>query len=1663
MERRDKIRIESVESIPSWLETPPSAKVSPPAQPKLQELPFDKLSWKDFEKLCLRLVKLDATVEHCSLYGRGGQKQEGIDIYARKSFSDKYKVYQCKHVKEFGEGDIEAAVTEFLKGKWANKSEIFVLCTPLNLRDIKLQDTIEQQNRILKENGISFIPWDRSELNLKLKDHPKIVDDFFSREWVKAFCGEDKALHLGSRLDAKQVAVFRKDIGRFYENVFNIQDPGLLSLTGSGVTSLPLENRYVLPDVYEDREVTDVFSYKVEVRIGDRIDDSFYEKFISSMNLSALHSKSEDEQKSPGAYQMKSTQKNRIPIETWLLQDCHSVILGDPGSGKSSLLRFLAMDLLSEEPKLCELVHKFGLYLPVWIPFGLWTTMIHKEIIQANSLQDVLRSWLERWDEGRLWPLVEQALEDERLLLLVDGLDEWTNLNAGQIALNKLQVFIRQRNVPAIVTSRPLGFNRLGMKSSGWQRADLADFSNSQQEKLTRIWFEYWIKKISGTTDTGKKKLTGEITRMCTEFWVELTCTTNLTELAKIPLLLTLLIYLWLQKSKLPRNRFKAYSELIDHLIAEHPRRRRVDTEQTESALCDFSPDDIRTILAYLAYVILIDNSEGVVETGKAKNIVKEHLQDSETGFGYNLPEAKKYSVQLVDIAEANLGLLVRKSPNEIGFFHRSFLEYLAACHISRLSLKSQLQIMQDHFSDVQWQEVLLALFQITTRTPDIDKFVQVIKKKISNPLERHSVYLLLSEIAFGDFNCSINLIRSLANECFERIELDSWMPHRERLLKNVLTGLHTSRTRDLVKEKLAKWFPEIIPRWQDVFEYMETWPKCPEVIECLFKGLYNEHVYNKLSCAFSLATIAKGDSSVGDKLARIAQVDHDPNVRTAALQGLVVGWPKQKGLDQIIETSHKSIYPALKFAAIFCNIELGKYIESERKYLLYSSSNLEYGLKHDIPSLVIKGWPNSPDVKAECLSSIRFQGYRGRDEVPQQIAFSILLKGYPQDNQVADYCANQIRNEKHPFLTGLHLDPWELLAKNFKDHPKLIEAIDDWMVNADNVVLPREISFAALVGRTQIGKKMLLSQLDSRFRFWAAQGLLAGWGMEDSEVGTPLKEIAYGPNKEASTIAHLLPQIFKDQDQCRKRLVELLEDKDCSRQDFIAQGLIELGNFEKNAFVVDKLFEALSRFDEDEIRYNGIVDGLIVSCPNDPRVRELAKDALRKRWMALKAIVKAYGNDKEIRKMLIGIANPLPTPLRLLIAKKLGDELENQDFALSLLHLYDLESDPIVKTESSISYHKLLKLSGKDLTTASEQLSANIMCYGPDYEERRHAAFCGLLVLDRLDIMQNKRESIGDKNSICSIRITHYSKNTPLLKQILQNWNKLKSVFGTELWDRLNKYDGESIHAWENFCMLADAYPHVKQDAINFINSTVETGTLLSPTVLSFVSRVCPRSELLSKCCLSILLHKPKNRVHVGYDQIYHAAKLLGEHFNGNQEILRKLAEQIRTNHVPVPILIAFTYGWQQSPEFERSLKIISDHRVGLDLGVHVKLCCLRKEKQDVLKMISGLMKDCEEDVTLTNMLDSRYVSDSIISRLKDDNDLRNMLKERLFNSPNPSEKASFPRLLSAAQGLCQELREWAIEELSRQQGNYPEVGVDLLASQLLPVSHSLLSIFNH
>ena len=223
----------------TWLPVPshllvPSAPpdLPPPAQTRLHVLPVDQLSWENFERLCLRLLVQDAELIHMSgadpamratapivrLYGSRGQAQSGIDVYARdplvpgEASPDRCFVsLQARRVKKCSRRALKSSVHDFLIGKWAPVSRRFIYATSASARSVKLADEIETLASRLRGESIEFVVWDEEEISIRLKACPELVDDFFGREWVRCFCGDEAAQSLGTRLDVATVDRLRRN------------------------------------------------------------------------------------------------------------------------------------------------------------------------------------------------------------------------------------------------------------------------------------------------------------------------------------------------------------------------------------------------------------------------------------------------------------------------------------------------------------------------------------------------------------------------------------------------------------------------------------------------------------------------------------------------------------------------------------------------------------------------------------------------------------------------------------------------------------------------------------------------------------------------------------------------------------------------------------------------------------------------------------------------------------------------------------------------------------------------------------------------------------------------------------------------------------------------------------------------------------------------------------------------------------------------------------------------------------------------------------------------------------------------------------------------------------------------------------------------------------
>ena len=257
----DPNRLSTWSPVPSWLRVPPSARGLPaPIRTRLQLLPVGDLAWEDFERLCVRLLDLDGESVHMpevtGLYGRRGQAQSGIDVYARdrfvpgkKSPQRRYVALQARRIKTVTKAGLSGSVDSFLEGGWAHASRKFICATSASTRSTKLVDEIEALADRLSRQAIEFSVWDQEEISRRLKDLPEIVDDFFGRQWVKEFCGHPAAQTLGTRLDARQVADLRRELARIYMASFSVADSGLIAFRFNETRKVGLMERFVTPDL----------------------------------------------------------------------------------------------------------------------------------------------------------------------------------------------------------------------------------------------------------------------------------------------------------------------------------------------------------------------------------------------------------------------------------------------------------------------------------------------------------------------------------------------------------------------------------------------------------------------------------------------------------------------------------------------------------------------------------------------------------------------------------------------------------------------------------------------------------------------------------------------------------------------------------------------------------------------------------------------------------------------------------------------------------------------------------------------------------------------------------------------------------------------------------------------------------------------------------------------------------------------------------------------------------------------------------------------------------------------------------------------------------------------------------------------------------------------
>jgi formylglycine-generating enzyme required for sulfatase activity len=381
------------------------------------------------------------------------------------------------------------------------------------------------------------------------------------------------------------------------------------------------------------------------------------------------------------------------------------VLLGEPGSGKSTFVTFIMLCMAGEglgDPdvnlqRIRKQVEQFeesvapaaqarpGWPLPV-VPvrvilreFAARGLPSAGEPGRARHVWAFLEEELDRSALREYAPHLRRELMDSGGLVCFDGLDEVPEADRQreqirEAILDFAATFDRCR---FLVTSRTYAYRDQGWRLPEFGEAVIADFDDDQIGTFISRWYAH-IGQL--------RALDAEAVRNRAELLRKAILTNDrILELARRPLLLTLMASLHAGRGgSLPERREELYADSVDLLLDywESQRlERQPDGTITRAApsLVEWLRSDrqqIRSFLNRLAYRAHAAQHE---LTGTA-DIAEGDLVSGLTDLSRN-PDVRPK--RLVQYLSQRAGILVQRAPGIYAFPHRTFQEYLAACHLT--------------------------------------------------------------------------------------------------------------------------------------------------------------------------------------------------------------------------------------------------------------------------------------------------------------------------------------------------------------------------------------------------------------------------------------------------------------------------------------------------------------------------------------------------------------------------------------------------------------------------------------------------------------------------------------------------------------------------------------------------------------------------------------------------------------------------------------------------------------------------------------------------------------------------------------------------------------------------------------------------------------------
>lgn len=386
------------------------------------------------------------------------------------------------------------------------------------------------------------------------------------------------------------------------------------------------------------------------------------------------------------------------------------VLLGDPGSGKSTVLRHLALSFAharlsageSEARIAPELVWTGPLPLPILVQLRRFA----EELAAPPASAEPLLRHLERVLAGdRLAALARHLvarLDEGSAIVLLDGLDEVADDTrrawASQAAALFQSRFPRSR---VVLTSRIYAYREPCLLPPPFRVVTLQPLTTEAQNDFLGRWYRAAL--LQGSELVGDEQAQAAAQRSG-ELIEALDRRPRLREIAGNPLLLTMIALVHQQRFRLPQQRAELYRECLLVLLEQWEQRRADGARAGLAAELGVRDDiDRLALIQPVAYALQERGREEASHREVCAWLLPRFLELAEN----NGERAKRLITRFLSFLEGRSGLLIARDIKErYAFPHKTFQEYLVALEV--VSGAHLLEEVQRRRHEPTWREVIL-------------------------------------------------------------------------------------------------------------------------------------------------------------------------------------------------------------------------------------------------------------------------------------------------------------------------------------------------------------------------------------------------------------------------------------------------------------------------------------------------------------------------------------------------------------------------------------------------------------------------------------------------------------------------------------------------------------------------------------------------------------------------------------------------------------------------------------------------------------------------------------------------------------------------------------------------------------------------------------------